>query len=153
MRRRFSPAPAPALLALGLALALLLPALAGFAALAADPAPAGERHVVAYYFHGKLRCKTCVGMEGMATEVLKTDFPAQLKDRRIDWRVVNYDDEANEHFIKDYQLVGPSLVLVELAGGKQVRYRNLDKIWQLAHQEDEFKQYVRTQIAAFLKQG
>ncbi len=159
MKRRPPLAPAPAALALGLALALLLPTLAGFAslatlpALAAELAPAGGRQVVAYYFHGKLRCKTCVGMEGMATEVLKTDFPAQLKDKTIEWRVVNYDDSANEHFIKDYQLVGPALVLVELSGGKQVRYRNLDKIWQLAHEEDEFKQYVRTQLAAFLKQG
>jgi hypothetical protein len=120
---------------------------------AADAPAAGDRQVVAYYFHGKLRCKTCVGMEGMTADVLKTDFPAQLKDRTIDWRVVNYDDEANEHFIEDFQLVGPSLVLVELAGGRQVRYRNLDKIWRLAHQEDEFKQYVRVQITAFLKQG
>ena len=123
------------------------------ATFAADAPAAGDRQVVAYYFHGKLRCKTCVGMEGMTADVLKTDFPAQLKDRTIDWRVVNYDDEANEHFIEDFQLVGPSLVLVELAGGRQVRYRNLDKIWQLAHQEDEFKQYVRVQITAFLKQG
>jgi hypothetical protein len=123
------------------------------ATFAADAPAAGDRQVVAYYFHGKLRCKTCVGMEGMTADVLKTDFPAQLKDRTIDWRVVNYDDEANEHFIKDFQLVGPSLVLVELAGGRQVRYRNLDRIWQLAHQEDEFKQYVRVQITAFLKRG
>ena len=123
------------------------------ATFAADAPSAVDRQIVAYYFHGKLRCKTCVGMEGMTAEVLKTDFPAQLKDKSIDWRVVNYDDAANEHFIKDYQLVGPAIVLVELAGGKQVRYRNLDKIWQLAHQEDEFKQYVRVQITAFLKQG
>jgi len=123
------------------------------ASFAADAPAAGDRQVVAYYFHGKLRCKTCVGMEGMTADVLKTDFPAQLKDRTIDWRVVNYDAEANEHFIEDFQLVGPSLVLVELAGGRQVRYRNLDKIWQLAHEEDEFKQYVRAQITAFLKQG
>ena len=125
----------------------------GVTAFAGDGPAAGDRQVVAYYFHGKLRCKTCVGMEGMTADVLKTDFPAQLKDKSIDWRVVNYDEQANEHFIKDYQLVGPSVVLVELAGGRQVRYRNLDKIWQLAHEEDEFKQYVRVQITAFLKQG
>jgi hypothetical protein len=123
------------------------------ATFAADAPAAGDRQVVAYYFHGKLRCKTCVGMEGMTADVLKTDFPAQLKDRTIDWRVVNYDDEANEHFIEDFKLVGPSVVLVELVGGRQVRYRSLDRIWQLAHEEDEFRQYVRTQIAAFLKQG
>jgi hypothetical protein len=124
------------------------------AATFASGAPAaGDRQVVAYYFHGKMRCKTCVGMEGMTADVLKTDFPAQLKDKSIDWRVVNYDEQANEHFIKDYQLVGPSVVLVELAGGRQVRYRNLDRIWQLAHEEYEFKQYIRTQIAGFLKQG
>jgi hypothetical protein len=133
--------------------ALLLFCAFGPVVFSGDAPAAGDRQIVAYYFHGKLRCKTCVGMEGMATEVLKTDFPAQLKDKSIDWRVVNYDEQANEHFIKDYQLVGPSVVLVELAGGRQVRYRNLDKIWQLAHEEDEFKHYVRTQVAAFLKQG
>ena len=133
--------------------ALALLSTLGLAALAADAPSAGDRQVVAYYFHGKTRCKTCVGMEGMTADVLKTDFPAQLKDKSIDWRVVNYDEQANEHFIEDFQLVGPSVVLVELAGGRQVRYRNLDKIWQLAHEEDEFKQYVRAQITAFLKQG
>ena len=136
------------------ALALLSAFIAAtFATFAADAPAAGDRQVVAYYFHGKTRCRTCVGMEGMTADVLKTDFPAQLKDKSIDWRVVNYDEKANEHFIEDFQLVGPSVVLVELAGGRQVRYRNLDKIWQLAHEEDEFKHYVRTQVAAFLKQG
>ena len=133
--------------------ALALLSTLGFATLAADAPSAGDRQVVAYYFHGKTRCRTCVGMEGMTADVLRTDFPAQLKDKSIDWRVVNYDEQANEHFIKDYQLVGPALVLVEMSAGKQVRYRNLDRIWQLAHEEDEFKQYVRTQVAAFLKQG
>jgi len=131
--------------------ALLLFCAFGPVVFSDDALAAGDRQIVAYYFHGKLRCKTCVGMEAMTADVLKTDFAAQLADRSIDWKTVNYDEKPNEHFIQDFKLVGPSVVLVEVVGGRTVRYRNLEKIWQLAHEEDEFKHYVRTQVSSFLK--
>ena len=54
--------------------------------------------VVAYYFHGKVRCVTCKSIEAFAHEAIQSGFAEQLGQRRIVWRVVNYEQPGNEHF-------------------------------------------------------
>ncbi len=117
----------------------------------ASAATAEDRHVIAYYFHGAVRCRTCRKIEATAEEVLRERFGDDLNAGRLEWRVVNYDEPANEHFIKDFKLVAPSLVLVGLHDGRQDRFKSLDKVWQYAHDEQLFKVYVRDEVRAFLR--
>jgi len=128
--------------------------------LAADPAAvasssgatASDGHkVVAYYFHGAQRCKTCLHIESTAEKVMRERFGEELKAGRLTWRTANIDRAENEHFVKDFQLVSSSVVLVELDGEKPVRYKVLDRVWQLARDDFEFEAYVGRETAAFLK--
>jgi hypothetical protein len=118
---------------------------------AASEAPAGqERQVVLYYFHGARRCKTCLSMEANALAVVESEFAAAVDSGALVWKVVNYDEPENDHFIKDFKLVSSSLVLVETQGGEQVRFSVLHDAWSLARDEWRFKKYVQKSVRDFL---
>jgi hypothetical protein len=51
---------------------------------------------------------------------------------------VNFDDEVNRHFVNDYKLYSQSLILSRVRGGKEVAWANLDKIWTLVGNKEEF---------------
>jgi hypothetical protein len=145
----------------GLAFALLLalgpaPAAAGGAATPADTArtaaPAARR-LVAYYFHGNVRCATCRKLEAYSREAIEGAFAAELKNGRVVWQPVNYDEKPNRHYLKDYKLYTKALVIVDEAGGQTKRWKNLEKIWQLVGDKPAFLRYVQTETRAFLAAG
>uniref|UniRef100_UPI00405755DD nitrophenyl compound nitroreductase subunit ArsF family protein n=1 Tax=Candidatus Electronema sp. TaxID=2698783 RepID=UPI00405755DD len=105
-----------------------------------------------YYFHGNQRCKTCNKIEALTKKTLEEGFAAQLKDGSVELQVVNVDETENEHFVEDYQLAIRSVVVSLLKQGKEAKWRRLDKVWQLVHDEPAFSDYLRTEIAA-LNQG
>lgn len=113
---------------------------------------AGNGHqVVVYYFHGTQRCSNCIKIEAYTKEAVDSAFSAQLRDSVIVWRLVNTDEDTNKHFRQDYQLFTKSVVLSDVADGKQVRWKNLDKIWEYLGDQAAFQAYIREEVAAYLK--
>ncbi len=106
--------------------------------------------VIAYYFHGNLRCASCRKIEAYSREAIETGFADKLKSGLLDWRPINTDESENEHFVEDYQLYTKSLVIVDMKDGKQVAWKNLDKIWQLLNNKDYFIEYVQFEINQYL---
>ncbi len=106
--------------------------------------------LVVTYFHGNARCATCRKLEGYAVEVMDSTFGASLKDSSIVWRLVNYDETENEHYLKDYSLFTKSLILSFMVDGKEKAWKNLDKIWELVGDKEEYQAYVRNEINTFL---
>jgi hypothetical protein len=125
------------------------PAAAPSAA-AVDMTPATPDHVVAYYFHGNFRCASCRKIEEYSRAAIEEGFPAELKDGRLSFEVVNVEEPPNRHFVRDYALVTKSLVLVLKDGDRQVRFKNLDLVWQLLGSRDEFRAYVQKEVRGFL---
>lgn len=107
---------------------------------------------IVYYFHGNQRCKTCKKIESLTKNILEEDFTAQLKDGSMVLRVVNVDLSENEHFVTDYELAIRSVVISKIEGGKETKWRRLDKVWQLVHDEPAFTDYLHKEITA-LDQG
>ena len=125
--------------------------------MAQDPpgadAKAPSTGVVAYYFHGDFRCRTCLAIERQAHETITADFADELSSGQLTWRALNVEQPGNEHFVEDFKLVTRSLVLVSYRDGKVQRFQNLDKVWQLVRDEELFSQYVRESTRAFLDEG
>jgi len=117
----------------------------------AAPAPSGLT-VVVYYFHGSVRCASCNLIESMAKEALERRFPEALKDGRLEWRTVDFDEPANAHFKKDFSLAANSLVAVATENGRQVKWENLEKIWEYLDEKDKFVPYVQERVGAFLRE-
>jgi len=117
------------------------------------PGAAGQRpdRVVVYYFHAMVRCPSCITIENYTREAIETGFPDALRDGRLQWRVVNVEEPGNSHFIRDYQLYTQSVVVVEMKGGKQTRWKNLEQVWNLLGDKAAFIGYVQKEVGAYLK--
>lgn len=109
--------------------------------------------VVAYYFHGTFRCPTCHKLEQYSKEVMAADFKDALASGKLEFKVVNVEDKGNEHFVNDYQLYTKSLVLSLVKDGKQIKWKNLDKIWEYAGNKQKYYAYVQSEVADFLKEA
>jgi thioredoxin 1 len=107
--------------------------------------------VVAYYFHGKVRCVTCKNIEAFAHEAIQSGFAEQLEKRQIVWRVVNYEQPGNEHFVKDFGLIAPTVILVRMTGGSRTSWTNLDRVWELVDDRGAFVEYVQQQTRGILE--
>ncbi|MDD4940245.1 MAG: nitrophenyl compound nitroreductase subunit ArsF family protein [Candidatus Omnitrophica bacterium] len=113
--------------------------------------PAGR--VIAYYFHGNLRCSTCRTMEQYSKETIEANFKQELSSGKLEFKTVNVEERANEHFARDYQLYTKSLILSLIKDGKEIRSKNLTKIWEYASDKKRFFDYVSEEVNNFLKEA
>ncbi len=141
----------------------LLLVVAAVSAVAADdpdlkpsmPSPvatnAPSQLVIAYYFHGTVRCETCLKIEQQAKAVIERQFKAELDTQRLVFMPLNYDLPENAHFLLDYKLPCPSLVLVRQKDGKDVQRTLLGDTWQLVGEPVKFNGYIETEVNKFLR--
>ncbi len=132
-------------------LAVLFALTAGNRAASAAPpavaAAAGSQpKVVAYYFHVTIRCVTCRTIESYAREAIEKGFAKEMKNGVVEWRPVNVQLPQNRHFVSDYHLYTRSLVLSRVRDGKQLEWRNLEKVWELVSKKADFFRYVQANV-------
>lgn len=111
---------------------------------------AAEHQVIAYYFHSTVRCETCVLIERLAKMVVEEQFSTELAMNQLVFTPVNYELTENAHFLTDYKLPCPSLVLVRRTDGKEEAWKLLPDTWQLVHEPIKLNAYVETEVRHFL---
>ncbi len=112
--------------------------------------PVGPR-VIAYYFHGSVRCITCKTIEAYAREAINAHFSDALKSGQLEVRSLDFENQENEHFVDDYQLSSSSLVLVDSHGSGPGSWKLLQEVWQLTDDKPAFFDYVKQELDRFLK--
>jgi hypothetical protein len=129
-----------------------------FPPMAEDKAPPpaaaspGSAHLVrVYYFHGNARCVSCRKIEALAGEAVRAAYAEEMKQGKVEWLVVNVEEPSNKHFIQDYKLYTKSLVVVDLVDGTQVRWKNLERIWELLREDEAFRRYVQGEVRSYLE--
>ncbi|MFH1876264.1 MAG: nitrophenyl compound nitroreductase subunit ArsF family protein [Candidatus Omnitrophota bacterium] len=110
-------------------------------------------HVVAYYFHGIFRCPTCHKLEQYSKEAIESNFKDALSSGTLEFKVVNIEDKGNEHYGNDYQLYTKSLILSLFKDGREVKWKNLNKIWEYVGNKQRFIDYVKGGVTDFLKEA
>jgi hypothetical protein len=114
-------------------------------------APVGkDNKIIVYYFHNSYRCPTCYMLENLAKSEVETSFADAIKNGKLEWKTVNVDDKGNEHFNDDYKLYTKSVIISTVKDGKELSWKNLDQIWQLVHEEDKYRKYIRDEVKACL---
>ncbi|OGS41733.1 MAG: hypothetical protein A3J82_01895 [Elusimicrobia bacterium RIFOXYA2_FULL_69_6] len=116
------------------------------------PAKAGKPVVIARYCHGSARCSNCVKIERYSREAIETGLRKALDSGRLRFEIVNVEEPANRHYVQDYGLYTKSLVLIAEAGGKEVRHKVLNDVWNHLSDKTAFMAYVRSETEGFLKQ-
>lgn len=113
--------------------------------------PAAPRRVVwVTYFHTTTRCLSCYKIEALSEATVSATFAAALAKGDLVWRTINIDEPRNEHYVDDYQLFTKSVIVSEVVGRKEVRFKNLDLVWRLLGDEAAFARYVTDEVGAFL---
>jgi hypothetical protein len=112
-------------------------------------AEAGEDRVIVYYMHATFRCLTCNTVESMGEELVHTEFADAVKDGRLEWKAVDYQE--NDALAKHYNIGGSMIVVVRFRDGKEVEGRRLDRVMELANSRDEFVVYVSAAILELLE--
>lgn len=116
---------------------------------AADP-PVAKNRIVVYYFHTTYRCTSCKKIQAYTEEAVKASFANDIEQGRVIWRPLNTDEKANKHFLKDYQLYTKSVIVAEEINGKQERWKNLPKVWELIGDRPGFLLYIQEETEAYL---
>lgn len=109
------------------------------------------RKVIAYYFHGNVRCVTCRTIEAYTSQAIEAEFSQSLENGLLEWKIINLDEPGNEHFVQDFQLVTRSVVIEESVDGKRTRWKNLQRVWDLVGDKDAFLKYVQDEIGDYLE--
>lgn len=125
-------------------------ALVALPGVAVSDAPVVSNRIVITYFHTTQRCASCKKIEAYTTEAVQTAFAADIEKGRVVWKLVNVDEKENKHFLKDYALYTKSVVVSEEINGKQERWKNLPKIWELLGDKPAFLFYVQEETEAYL---
>jgi len=120
---------------------------------AITPKPQKMDYVKAYYFHGDFRCSNCYKIEKYSKEAIDKYFVKELESGELEYKVINVDERSNEHFAKDYKLYTKSLVISKIKGGKEVEYKNLEKVWNYLGDKGAFYNYVKEEVAKFLEEN
>jgi hypothetical protein len=109
-----------------------------------------EAQLVVYFVISGQRCSNCVKIQEFTADAVASSFSDQVKSGRMAWEVIDADLPGNAHFMTDYQLFTKSVVLVERKNGKQVRYKNLPRIWELLNDKAGFQAYIVGEARAML---
>ncbi|MCX6100130.1 MAG: nitrophenyl compound nitroreductase subunit ArsF family protein, partial [Candidatus Bipolaricaulota bacterium] len=107
--------------------------------------------IVATYFHNTTRCATCLNIEQLARATMEIRFAAEMAAGKLVWRSLNMEERENEHYAIDYSLTSPSLVLAEMDGDREVRFKVLTETWTLIHKKLQFEPYIENETHAFLE--
>ncbi len=108
---------------------------------------------IVYYFMTTQRCPSCMKIEAYSYEAVVKNFKDRLNNKKLVWKIVNLDEPQHNHFIKDYDLFTKSVVLVKIRNGSPVSWKNLDKVWTLLNDKNEFIAYVTEEVESFLGEG
>ena len=106
-----------------------------------------------YFFYNDVYCETCEKLEGYALEAVQADFQDALDSGALQWRSIDMTTAEHEHYAEDFQLFSKSVVLVELGGDEEVRWENLEDIWDLVHDKPAYMKYIQSSLADFMDEA
>jgi hypothetical protein len=114
---------------------------------------ASPGRVVVYYFYFGKRCATCLKIEKYTKEALERGFAEELAEGSVVWRPTDTDLPENRHFNGDYELFAKAVVVSDVCGDEEVRWKNLTKVWQLTGDKGIFMKYIQDEVRDYLEAG
>lgn len=118
----------------------------------AYPADVPEKHVKVYYFYTNVRCARCYAFEKYTKDALERYFKNELTSGKVVFKPLNIDEKENQHFIKEYQLYTKSVVVSMVNGSKEIKFKNLNKIWEYVVDKEKFYDYIKTETNQYLEE-
>lgn len=106
-----------------------------------------------FYLHGNNFCRNCQAMRDFIQATLSESFGPELADKKLLFRVENFEAPSNSHFRSDFHVVADAVLLVEQQNGATVRWQPLSRFWELAPKKDDLRNYLCDEVRGFLSPG
>jgi len=147
---------------------LINPAFAATSSAPSNTKAAPSHHIKLYYLHNTFRCFSCNSIGDLTQaavlggevenpqsgekNTIAPAFQGLIDQGKLSFTAINVDDAENHHFLKDFHTRSKFPVVVEIKDGKIVRYKVLNKVWNLLHgPQDKFIRYIQKNVKAFTK--
>lgn len=114
------------------------------------PVPVANERIVVYYFRNNKRCPSCFKIENFSKAAVEEGFASEVKSGRMEWKMINIQDPGNEFYIDKYQIYTKTVIVSSQKAGKETRWKNLDRIWDLLGDEKVFKDYIQAGVRDFI---
>lgn len=101
-----------------------------------------------YFFEGNTPCSVCDKIRTMTKEILN-DPEGPLAGFSL--REINVDTPGNERYVLDLGLYSTSVVLALESGEKIIRFKNLEDVWDLAEDRQNFREYMTREVRLFVE--
>ena len=109
----------------------------------------GDQVVMTYFMMGT-RCVSCRKIEALARETAEKDFANELASHKLVFRVMNCDEPANQHYVKDYNLTSKTVVISHRRDDKEMEWKDMEKVWDLLDEPAAFRAYLAEPIRQYL---
>ncbi len=110
--------------------------------------PISKNTIHVYYFHGSIRCSTCVAVDENTHQYLKELFPEKMNKGEIVFKSINIDKNKRPDLIKKYQIYGQTLLLIK---DKKVIDLTNDAFQFVTTQPETWKGIIASQIEHLTK--
>ena len=96
-----------------------------------------------YYFHGSIRCHTCVSVDENTFQYLKEFFPKKLATNELIFKSINIDKNEREDLIKKYEIYGQTLLFIK---GDTVIDKTDEAFQYVTTNSEKWKQLVKATV-------
>jgi hypothetical protein len=120
------------------------------AATAATHADAASDKVIVYYFHGTRRCPTCLGIQETIARTISERFGAETASGALAFKVINFEEPENKHFVEEYSLGFSTMIIVANQGQTILKWENFKKVWDYALNPEALTEYTEKGVRAYL---
>ena len=99
-----------------------------------------------YYFYANPRCYSCQMIEDYTRFSVESNFKSDYNGYKVVFKLIDVGEPSNKHYIQDYWLSSKSVVAQKFINEKPIKWKRLDKVWQLLESKDTFVNYVTSEI-------
>ncbi|MFO7736413.1 MAG: hypothetical protein R6W70_09410, partial [bacterium] len=71
---------------------------------------------------------------------------------KVVFKEINVEKDENKHYVEDFELVTKQVIVELIQNGKQTKWKNLDKVWELFRDGQQFSVYIKDEVEEYLKE-
>lgn len=116
---------------------------------AADTDLPSKAQLALYYFHGDVRCQTCLALENFAKLTVDSLYNDKVESEDLIFQTVNYDLEQSKNLVDQLGITYQALVIVDYRV-EPPTVVNLEKIWDYSSDQAAYSAYVKENLDQFL---
>lgn len=113
------------------------------------PVIAGHQVVMTYFISGP-RCESCQKIEALCRATAAREFPTELANHQLVFRVIDTGEPANQHYLNDYQLTSKIVILSHRLEGRETEWVAMEKVWDLLEDPAAFGAYLAAPIRTYI---